>query len=81
MINRKAFIKDIAMLSLVLVSFAFAHDYEFKDKYGRTTGYVDKGKNGTIIIKDKYGRTEKYIHNDGTITDNFGRTKGKISKK
>jgi len=71
----------ILLMLLFVVTTSYAYDGKIKDKYGRTTGYIDVKNNGDTVYKDKYGRKEYTVTNDGKIKDIYGRTTGYIEVK
>jgi len=76
MIMQRSF---IFIVTVLLTNTLLAYDAKIKDKYGRVTGYIDKDGDKTYIV-DKYGKRGDFIESDGTIKDQYGRTKAKIEK-
>ena len=70
----------VTLVLLIAFDYATAYDGTIKDKYGRTTGYVDYKKNGDTQFISITGQKANIIKADGTIKNNKGQTTGYIKE-
>lgn len=69
--------KNLIILIMFFSTYAYAHEFEFTDKYGKKQYSVNKDG----VVKDKNGYNVNYITKDGVVKDKNGYNIGKINVK